>query len=105
MATAIGILAHGDNHFIVSGPMPAPDAARALVRHWSLIRIGAATPAELDQWRIVTRAFRENLEWAVVVESNDELSPAVRQLLHELSARGVAVHRISSSDHLPLRQG
>ena len=89
----IGILAHGDNHFIVNGPLPAPDVARALIRHWSLIQIGATTPPALDPWQIVTRAFRENLEWAVVVESDDEISPAVNELLEELSARGITIHR------------
>ena len=37
----VGILVHGDNHFIVRGPLPDRDVARALVRHWSIIQIGA----------------------------------------------------------------
>ena len=86
-----GILVHGDNHFIVRGPLPDRATARALVRHWSVIRIGAATPPGLDRWSISTREFRENLEWAVVVPGASEVSPAVRQLLDELSARGVRI--------------
>jgi hypothetical protein len=39
----VGILVHGDNHFIVCGPLPDRDAARALIRHWSIIQIGATT--------------------------------------------------------------
>jgi hypothetical protein len=37
----VGILVHGDNHFIVRGPMPDPETALALTRHWSVIQIGA----------------------------------------------------------------
>jgi hypothetical protein len=40
----VGILVHGDNHFIVRGPSPNRDVALALVRHWSLIQIGATMP-------------------------------------------------------------
>jgi hypothetical protein len=88
----VGILAYGDNHFIVRGPLPDRVTALALVRHWSLIQIGATTPPALDQWRISSREFRENLEWAVVVPGDGETSPAVRQLLDELSARGITIH-------------
>ena len=88
----VGILVNGDNHFIVRGPLPARDVAHALVRHWSVIQIGATTPPRLDRWRIVTREFRENLEWAVVVPGESEISPAVKTLLDELSARGIVIH-------------
>ena len=88
----VGILVHGDNHFIARGPLPDRDAALALIRHWSLIQIGATTPPSLDQWTIITREFRENLEWAVVVPGHGEISPAVTRLLDELSARGITIH-------------
>jgi len=88
----VGILVHGDNHFIVRGPLPNRDVALALVRHWSLIQIGATTPPAFDRWHIVTREFRENLEWAVVVPGDGAMSPAVTQLLGELSARGIIIH-------------
>jgi hypothetical protein len=88
----VGILVHGDNHFIVRGPLPDREVALALIRHWSLIQIGATTPLPLDQWQIVSREFRENLEWAVVVPGDDEMSPAVTRLLDELSARGITIH-------------
>ena len=39
----VGILVHGDNHFIVRGRLPDRDVARALIRHWSIIQIGATT--------------------------------------------------------------
>ena len=90
----VGILVHGDNHFIVRGPLPDHDTALALVRHWSVINIGTATPAALDQWQIVMREFRENLEWAVVVPGDSEMSPAVRTLLDELAARGINPERV-----------
>jgi hypothetical protein len=88
----VGILVHGDNHFIVRGPMPDREMALALVRHWSLIQIGATTPPSLDRWRIVSREFRENLGWAIVVQGDREMSPAVTSLLEELSARGIDIH-------------
>jgi hypothetical protein len=92
MADMVGILVHGNNHFIVRGPLPNRDIVLALVRHWSLIQIGATVPHQLDQWHIVSREFRENLEWAVVVPGDDEISPAVTKMLDELSARGIIVH-------------
>ncbi len=88
----LGILVHGDNHFIVRGPLPDRVTALALVRNWSVIQIGAATPVVLKQWRISTREFREDLEWAIVVPGNGEVSHAVAQLLKELSLRGIAIH-------------
>jgi hypothetical protein len=76
--------------------LPDRDDAAALVRHWSLIQIGAITPPALDRWHIVTREFRENLEWAMVIPGDGETSPAVTRLLDELSARGIIVHRSGS---------
>ena len=96
--TVVGILVHGDNHFIVRGSLPDRNVALALVRHWSLIQIGAITPPTLDQWHVITREFRENLEWAVVVPGDGEISPAVRQLLGELSARGISIHDTKLGD-------
>ena len=92
MKDTVGILVHGDNHFIVRGPLPDRAAALTLVRHWSLIQIGRSTPPSLQRWQISTREFRENLEWAVVVPGEGEISQAVAELLGELSARGVAIH-------------
>lgn len=87
-----GILVHGDNHFIVRGPLPDRATALELVRHWSLIQIGSSIPAALQNWTITSREFRENLEWAIVVPGEGTLSPAVAVLLDELSARGVRIH-------------
>ncbi|HWE50693.1 MAG TPA: hypothetical protein VG273_12930 [Bryobacteraceae bacterium] len=88
----LGVLVHGDNHFIVRGPLPCRETALALVRHWSIIRIEAVTPAELEAWRIVSRAFREDLQWAAVVPGHAGVNPAVTTLLQELSARGIVIH-------------
>ena len=94
----VGILVMGNNHLIVRGPFPDRETALALARHWSLIQIGPvapavpATPAALDRWSISTREFRENLEWAVIAPGDGEISPAVAQLLAELSGRGIAIH-------------
>jgi hypothetical protein len=90
----LGILVHGDNHFIVRGPVPDRAAALALARHWSVIQIGAKTPRALEQWRISTREFRENLEWAVVVPGEGEMNPAVSELLQELAARGIVARSL-----------
>src|SRR5258707_4152438 len=92
MTDTVGILVYGDNHFIVRGPLPDRETAMALVRHWSLIEIGGTTPPALDRWRIGTREFRENLSWAAVVPGDSEISLAVKELLDELSARGVTIH-------------
>jgi hypothetical protein len=88
----VGVLVHGDNHFIVRGPLPDRDTARALIQHWSIVQIGATTPPLLERWRISRREFREDLEWAVIVPGTTEISPAVTQLLDELSARGIIIH-------------
>jgi hypothetical protein len=87
----IGILVCGDNHFIVSGPPPDRTTALALARHWSIIQIGRTTPASLQSWSIVTRAFREDLAWAVVVPGDGEVTSAIAQLLKEISAKGIAI--------------
>jgi len=90
-----GILVIGNNHLIVRGPLPDRQTALALARHWSLIHIGQTTPAALQQWSISTREFRENLEWAVIVPGDGEVSPVVAQLLGELEARGIAIRNSS----------
>jgi hypothetical protein len=88
----VGILVHGDNHFIVRGPLPERTDALALVRHWSIVQIGGHRAPGLDRWSISTREFREDLEWAVVVLGETAISPAVAELLSELAARGIVVH-------------
>jgi hypothetical protein len=89
----VGILVHGDNHFILSGPVPDDATALALARHWSIIQIGDQKSLCFERWQIRTKEFRENLEWAVVVPGDRDSSPAVSQLLKELSDRGIAVRR------------
>ena len=94
----VGVLVVGENHFIVRGPFPDRQTAVALARHWSLIQIGRTTPVALQPWSISTREFRENLEWAVVLPCDGEVTPAVAQLLEELSAKGITVHHSGGSD-------
>jgi hypothetical protein len=91
----VGILVHGNNHFILSGPLPGEAAALALARHWSVIQIGEQKSPSFGQWEIRAKEFRENLEWAVVVPGERETSPGVAQLLAELAARGIPIHRCS----------
>ena len=90
----VGILVCGDNHFIVRGALPDRATALALAQHWTLIQIGATMPPRLDRWHIVSKAFRENLAWAVVVPGAGEISAEVRSLLDELSTRGIAIHEL-----------
>ena len=94
----VGILVVGNNHFIVRGPLPDRVAALALARHWSLIQIGRVTPPSLQQWSISTREFREDLEWAITVPGDGEVTPAVAQLLTELSARGIVIRNAAMND-------
>jgi hypothetical protein len=86
-----GVLVAGSNHFIVRGPLPGRDTARALVRHWSLIQIGGRTPQDLAPWSIISKAYREDLEWAVLAPGEGEISPAAAELLAGLSARGIVI--------------
>ncbi len=95
----VGILVHGDNHFIVNGPAPSPEQAMELATLWSLITIGSTTPEHLRQWTISTKEFRENLKWAVVLKAASAPQPAVELLLAELEARAVPIHRIIESDN------
>jgi hypothetical protein len=88
----IGLLVHGDNHFIVRGPLPDRSTALALARHWSFIQIGGLNPGSFAGWRISSKEFRENLEWAVIVPGEGETSAAVAQLISELAARGITIH-------------
>ena len=93
----IGILVHGDNHFVVRGPQPDRATAFALVRHWSVIQIGAEPPPQLAAWSIVSKAFREDLAWAVIVPGGGETSGAVRELLRELQLR-LVIHDLGNND-------
>ena len=53
----LGILVHGDNHFIVRGPLPDRATALELARYWSLIQIGSTIPAALQKWTITPVSF------------------------------------------------
>ena len=80
----LGILVHGNNHFSLSGPAPDEASTLALAWHWSIIQIGEAKSSSFGQWQIKSKEFRENLEWAVIVPGEREVSPGVAQLLAEL---------------------
>lgn len=66
----VGILFHGDNHFVVRGPLPDRDAARALIRHWSIIQISSGARMKLD-----TRAVIESGEGLAVLHDAWSLGP------------------------------
>ena len=87
----VGILVHGNNHFILSGPEPSEAEAIAAARHFSVVRIGEPVSHSFEKWEIRNKEFRENLEWAVVVPGDVEISSGVSQLLAELVGRGVVI--------------
>jgi hypothetical protein len=89
----VGILVHGNNHFILSGSPPNEAEALALTRHWSVIQIGGAKSATFGRWEIRAKEFRENLEWAVVVPGDREISTGAAELLAELAGRGLAAKK------------
>jgi hypothetical protein len=91
----LGILVHGNNHFILAGPLPDEVDALAMLRHWSIVQIGKAKGPSFGQWQIRSKEFREDLQWALVVPGDRETSPGVAQLLAELSARGVTIQGLS----------
>jgi hypothetical protein len=84
----------GDNHLILGGPLPGPGCARVLAQRFGLLLVplGALGPPPVA-WSIRTKEFRENLTWAVELSSDSAPSAAVAQLLAELAARGVTIHR------------
>ena len=53
----VGILVHGNNHFILSGPTPDEATALALAWHWSIIQIG------LPYFREINAACPAPLPW------------------------------------------
>jgi hypothetical protein len=87
----LGILVHGDNHFILRGPAPDDASASEMARHWSIVQIGGEKSLTFRQWEICTKEFRENLEWAVIVPGESKISDGVLKLLAEISARGIQV--------------
>ncbi len=89
-----GLLVYGANHFIVDGPEPSPEIARALVREWAHPMPLRPPDPRLAPWSIRTRAFREHLAWAIVVPSEEPHSTAVTQLLGELRARALPIRSV-----------
>ena len=69
----VGILVHGNNHFILSGPLPAEATALALVRYWSIIQIGEAKSSSFGQWQIKSKEFLSRQRSRVRVSSSPPL--------------------------------
>ena len=87
----VGILVHGNTHFILSGPEPTEAEAIAAARYFGLVKIDEPVSSAFEKWEIRNKEFRENLEWAVVVPGDAEVSRGVSQLLGELAQRGVII--------------
>ena len=92
----VGILVHGDNHFILQGPAPDNASAVEIARHWSIVQIGEEKSGRFGNWEIRTKEFRENLEWAVIVPGDGEISLGVLKLLAEISERGVEIRQCNT---------
>jgi beta-phosphoglucomutase-like phosphatase (HAD superfamily) len=78
----------------------------ALAWNWSVVQIGEVKSQKSGQWEIRNKEFRENLEWAVMVPGDREISPGVAELLAELEGRGVEIHQClgSSTKRKPRRK-
>ena len=98
MQTMVGILVHGNTHYILSGPRPTAGEAVALARNWSVVQIGEAKSQKFEKWEIRNQEFRANLQWAVIVPGERETSPGVLELLAEMAARGVEIQRYLAQD-------
>ena len=94
----VGILVHGNTHYILSGPRPTKGEAVALARNWSVVQIGEAKSQKFEKWEIRNQEFRANLQWAVIVPGERETSPGVLELLAEIAARGVEIQRYLAQD-------
>ena len=55
----VGILVHGNNHFILSGPLPDETAAWRWYGTLSNVQIGEAKSSSFGQWQIRSKEFRE----------------------------------------------
>jgi|SRR5580704_2131945 hypothetical protein len=93
----VGILVHGNNHFILKGPPPEEADALRLARYWSVIQIGAEKSQSFEQWEIRTKESRENLEWAVIVPGDRDVSAGAAELLGELATRGIEARKCKKS--------
>jgi hypothetical protein len=89
----VGILVHGNNHFILEGPRPTDGEALELARYWSVVQIGERKESSKGKWEIREKEFRENLEWAVIVPGDREESVGVTELLAEIAGRGIEIKR------------
>jgi hypothetical protein len=93
----VGILVHGNTHYILRGPKPTDQEALALARNWAIVVIGESKSPSFGNWQIREKEFRENLEWAVVLPGERAISAGVATLLSELAERGVEIRRCESS--------
>src|SRR3982074_1626544 len=88
----VGILVHGNNHFILSGPLPDEATAMALVRYWSIIQIGEAKSSAFGQWEIRSKLVASR--WVVWIRFRLPLLaevpvvclPSIFEMTHATSA-------------------
>lgn len=85
----IGLLVHRDNHHVLAGPCPSPQEARRLVFELEYPDPLREPWPQRATWSILRKAYRDRLQWAVVVGSREACGEPVRELLKELAARNV----------------
>jgi hypothetical protein len=82
----VGILVHGNNHLVLSGPAPTETAGLALARNWAVIQIGEAKPSKFGRCKIRRKEFRENLDARSWCRATAIFSPGPAELPAELAA-------------------
>ena len=98
----VGILVHGNNHYILSGPRPTAEEAAALARNWLVVQIGEAKSQKFEKWEIRNKEFRENLEWAVMMPGDRDTWPRVLELLAPDCRKGRGDSAVSCSRHISM---
>jgi hypothetical protein len=102
----VGTIVHGDNHFIVRGPLPDRDAARALFDTGPSFRLERQHRRCSRDGASARRSSEKTLEWAVIVAGNREISPAEYRLtLVLLHAPRCGVFSLSASAFCQHRNG
>ena len=99
----VGILVHGNNHFILSGAAPSEAQAPALTGHWSLVQIVDRKTTAFGPWEIRGKEFRQNPEWAMMVPGDRHPWKGFAELLAELASRGGRIKKCSRGSWVELR--
>lgn len=89
----VGMLIHGNNHFILSGPLRDEAAALALVRHWSIV---ANWRGEVVVFRAGRKGFESTWNGRSLSRATVKLLRGVTQLLARTFSSRRTIRRLSS---------